>query len=358
MWNERQLGFTFFVHIHHHVGHNYSIVKPDGYFKWNKMSTIYQNWEYAYHKGEQQIFSIKPDANLALPKTLFKYYALSEHSVDAITHFYIYASHPNQLNDSFDCSENILDFASCPEINLKCMCGELYNQGLLLFGGLQGLRENAPHIFKLLCYKKIGIISLCQERTNPQMWANYANNDGFCVEFYHEAFPFAHNGPFPMHYVEKYEQVRVEYNIQECLLVQTNVKTKDWENEHEWRILASNPEDLDFEFYERNGMKSKIFNQGDEHDRKLRYPLSAIRSITLAKGFLIDSVVRFYQVSANEHELVLIDSPLKESLLNMLSNPKYKFIVQIAFHNKQDKMELCPVCIIHISDKTYRIIKL
>lgn len=323
-----------------------------------KKMTNYQTWIYSYRKNLESMFTVTTSTNIPIPQTLFKYYALSDNNIDAVTNFYLYASHPYQLNDPLDCSDKLLDFSSCSIDDLKSLYSVLYQQFLNIYGEINALKAVASSHFTTLFFRKIGIISLCNNGINPILWANYAKGNGFCVEFNHQKLSFAHCGPFPMHYVDSLSPVIVNNNVGDAALIQTNVKLSCWSKEQEYRILAISPEGLDFATYETGNVKSKTFNFGDEHNRKLRYPACAIKTIILAEKFINDSDTRIYQVSTDEYEIVLINSPLKERLLTMLSNPKFPSAIKIAFREKNGVIKLCAIQIYHISEKTYRIIEI
>jgi hypothetical protein len=320
--------------------------------------TTYQQWKYFYNSGKEPMFNIQPNEKYLIPPTLFKYYSLSEYNIDAVTHFYLYASHPNQLNDPTDCSKNLLDFSSCSENDLQAIYTIFFEKYHDIYGNIEELRKASPHYFTTILFRKIGIISLCREGNNPILWANYAKGNGFCVEFIHQNIFFPHCGPFPIHYVESLTPIIINNNVGDATLIQTNVKSLFWSQEHEFRILALNPEGLDFKTYEEGNIESEEFNIGDEHNRKLRYPVSAINSIILADGFLHDKDTRFYQVATNEFELVIINNPLKEKILRMLSCPKFTFKTKVTYLEPNGTIGLCTIKLYHLNEHTYRIIEL
>lgn len=172
------------------------------------MGISYQGWQY-YFDSARGIESWRIEPEVPKPESLFKYYALTENSVNALTNMYLYASHPNQFNDPTDCAASLLDFSNAPNDDLKSLYKPLYEQFLGEFGET-GLRQRAGKDFKLLGYKKMGIISFSPSGTDASMWGNYARNNGFCVEFDYHTFPFKYYGPFPIHYVDHLESVKIK----------------------------------------------------------------------------------------------------------------------------------------------------
>lgn len=319
------------------------------------MTMEYQKWKYIYCKNSKELYSVVPNQKIQIPETLFKYYALSENSIDALTGFYVYATHPNQLNDPTDCYDGIMDFSKTGEEDLHALYDFGYNNMLDIYGK-EGLAEASPDYYKILAYSHLGIISLCDNCKNPVMWANYAQNNGFCIEFDYSQFHFQCYGPFPIHYVDNIETINIDRNIAVATLVQTNVKLKQWEYENEFRILVSNPIGTSFELYDNNGILDRTYNIGGEHNRKFRYPLSAIKSVILPIRFLKDKDTRFYQVWSNEYEIVLINSTLKEKVLNLLSNQNFAPQIKLARIGNNGHFSLFEIRIFHNQDKTYRVI--
>ena len=80
-----------------------------------------EGWEYSYNRDSQEIFNIVPDPETRKwnprPRTFFKYYGMSKNSVDALTGLYVYASHPNQLNDPLDCDAKIVRIDSREDVD-------------------------------------------------------------------------------------------------------------------------------------------------------------------------------------------------------------------------------------------------
>lgn len=226
---------------------------------------------------------------------------MSSNGVEALTGLYVYASHPNQLNDSIDCYPYLLDFSETTEEELEAVYAPLYEEVLAGCGGdINLLRLTTPEYFALFIGRKFGVVSLSQDNVNVSLWNNYTDSRGYCVEFDVGSFPFHNFGPFPIHYVDELNPIKIDKNIGVAFLIQTNVKTDDWEKEKEWRMLVANPDGFDFSTYENDGSYSQRFKCADEHNRKMKYPLRAIKSITLGERFFRASSIRCYPISDDE----------------------------------------------------------
>lgn len=276
------------------------------------MGEYYHGWKYdARPKDNQLSFKVIPPSEMKCD-SFFKYYALNDNSVDALTKCYVYASHPNQFNDSVDCNSKILNFETAQVRDLQGLYGEYYSRFLEYYGGEDMLKLHASEHFKEVAYRHIGIVSLAPQNDNAYLWHVYAQDgQGFCVEFDVDKFPFKYYGPNPIQYVDKLSQFGVDGNVQTALFVQTNVKTKTWEKEEEWRLLVSNPEGIDFNSWGEDGTLNLQSNFGDEHNRKMRYPLAAIKSVTLGAHFFRSPSIRCYPVTEEEFECVFLDDTEK-----------------------------------------------
>ncbi len=318
----------------------------------------YQGWQYAGQKnGDVMNFDVKPSEDKEIPDSFFKYCSLNEKSVEALTRCYVYASHPNQLNDSVDCNSQILDFQTASQEDLKSFYGaELYPKYLEVYGNEQNLRSNMHEHFKLVSYNHIGIVSLSTRNDSIYFWNSYAQSgQGFCIEWDVRNFPFRYFGPFPVHYVDKITPFKVHSNIPTALLIQTNVKTKDWESEQEWRLLVSNPMGLDFNSWDDDGSYSQQYNFGGEHNRKMKYPIEAIKSVTLGERFFRSPNIRQYPITNDEREVVFLSKKetLRCRVLDFLSSV---YLCAYQIKNELGAIHVQPIEVVKIQSRVYRII--
>lgn len=274
-----------------------------------------------------------------------------------MTRLYIYASHPNQLNDSVDCFPYLLDFSGTSEKELKAIYVSFYDQVLASCGkNLNLLRQTTSEYFALFMGRKFGVVSLSQDNVNVSLWNNYTDSKGYCVELDVNDFPFKNYGPFPIHYVNELNPVKIDRNLGVAFLIQTNVKTEDWKEEKEWRMLVANPEGLDFSSYESDGSYSQRFGSPDEHDRKMKYPLQAVKSITLGERFFRASNIKCYPISDGEQEVVFLDEKerLRCKLLDFVQGKTFKLFM---LENNLGTLSAYPVQIVKLQNRVYRIIK-
>ena len=318
----------------------------------------YQRWKYnATCEQNKMAFDVVPFETISKPGTFFKYYSVNENNVEALTNYYVYATHPNQFNDSVDCNSQILDFKTASDKDLQTLYEGFYNQFLDLCGSEEALKDYAASVFKTIAYRKVGLVSLATNNDSIYFWNPYAESGrGFCVEWDVEKFPFQKYGPFPIHYVDKIERFEVRNNVMTSLLIQTNIKTKDWENEHEWRLLVSNPPGVDFNSWENDGSCSEIYKFGDESNRKMKIPIEAVKSVTLGERFFRSPYIRCYNITSGEGEIVFLNNKketLRCKVLNFLAAKK---IETKLIANNLGVLVSKNVEIVQLENRIYRII--
>lgn len=247
-----------------------------------KYISSYNGWSYEYDSESNQ-YNIIPNEKIETPPTLFKYYPLSEYSVDALIHSYLYASHPNQLNDWFDCCPEMIVYDN-PEIirrqltEIEYNCSQLTDDELIKSDYiLQGVRRGLWYTM----YSKIGIVSFTKDPWNLLMWSHYSQNQGICVEYDYSQFPFDYYGPFPINYQPAIQEIHLsDTDFRVAVAMQFNIKHERWKYENEWRIIAKAPAGLDMELFG----EPEIEKYGGA-ERKFRYPVSAIKNIGLGFYF-------------------------------------------------------------------------
>lgn len=306
-------------------------------------------------KGNHDII---PNKDVLRPKTFFKYYALTDNSVDALTNMYIYATHPNQFNDPFDCNEKLIEFDSWEDIELLWEKREWFDNIKKCYPCLEDACRFSAKVFKTLIYRKLGLVSLAPIYNNYLMWALYAQNSGFCVEFDVSQFPFRHFGPFPINYVKE-----IPYPIHIsitggsiAMLIQSNVKNSWWKYEDEWRLYIPNPNGFDMKSF---GEDAEQFNQFGEHDRKFKYPLAALRSVILGKSFfdkLLTNPTSLFEIDVICHP----EENLKEKkVLDFLANLQRdkEFVIKIMHPYSFSDCIFIPIQIVKYSENKYRIVE-
>lgn len=324
-------------------------------------------WEYSYNRDSQDIFNIVPDPETRQrhprPRTFFKYYGMSKHSVDALTGLYVYASHPNQLNDPLDCDAKIVRIDSREDVDALFEGCATYNDLLDKFGSEDSVYEFSSDAFKELSFRKQGILGLTATCKNQVLWSYYTNNEGFCLEFDVNEFHFQTSGPFPIHYMKDLLSISTKVcGMQLAALVQVNEKKECWKHENEWRMLVFSPDGLDMQAYGKDGKRSTKHNFGDEHDRKFRYPLSALKSVTLGINFFNGACI----CAVNDME---IDVRYRHScdvvkVLDFLSDIQLKSgkiqvpAVRYAKHKEAGEMDFIEIIICKTDEMRYRIVEI
>lgn len=263
-------------------------------------------WRYCYKDISDSEVEIKviPNKVRKQPKSLYKLYSLSANSVNSITHTNLYAAHPFQFNDVFDCNINLIDFDDfrINEFFLKHIFTEeqIRMQRIKGSGGLDQIVKINLHE---IIYRKWGILSMTNNPYNILMWSYYNNHEGFCVEFDYSKFPFKYHGPFPINYQKEIVPISVkESGLHLSIIYQTNIKSIKWKHEKEWRIIIdADGEDMISQRYkEISALGGRV--------RLFSYPIEAIKNILLG--------IRFFEY--NE----IKSSDLKTYKFNLSSNSK------------------------------------
>lgn len=274
------------------------------------------NWIYKFDPVTG--FEIIPNEPHEKPKVLSKLYSLNHNSVDALINQYVYATHPWQLNDLFDCNEELLNFDD--ETVVRNILKNIIPKDKLN----KRIRENFNNLkvlvqrnFREITYRKWGIFSMTGNPNNVLMWSYYGNNKGFCIEFDITQFPFEYYGPFPINYQPELKALSIkEIGVQIGVLAQCNLKDKIWEHESEWRLMIVKPKGQDLK-----SPAFKFLKDLGGHDRRYHYPITAIRSIALANKFFEPDEIK--DVNNTELEINLYeDIEYKSLVLNFISDHK------------------------------------
>ena len=283
-------------------------------------------------------------------QSFYKYYALSKNSVDALTHLYIYASHPSQFNDPLDCAADLITF---DDINsIKNLWNSLYPEmSELCHSDIQSIEYFSNAAYKTILYLKWGVLCLSKVNDDLSMWSAYCNHKGFCLEFDIAKFPFKTTGPFPINYQEKLKSCSIRNtSVQLATIVQTNVKRKCWEHEKEWRLLIEAPKDFYLEPFGVMAASLKN-NMSGFHDRKFKYPVRCLKSICLGVDFFhgIHYVVTNYEIE------YIAEDTLQNDVLAFLARTKIPTYVLGVFGLDVIKRR---IEVIQIRQNAYRIVYL
>lgn len=313
----------------------------------------YCGFKYGYDKEEGYV--IIPNRKIKPPSTYFKYYSLNNNSVDALTKMYVYATHPKQFNDPFDCNEKLIKFDTWKDV--QNLWENLYEKFRNTYSSLDTACEESNKAYWNILYKKLGLVSFVSGCDNYQMWALYAQNNGFCLEFDISKFPFLHYGPFPINYTENIPgPVHIgDVGGNLAMLIQTNIKNVWWNYEDEWRLYVPNPIGFDLKYF-GNEYETSIYNRGDEHDRKFRYPIDALKGVILGPKFFDKLVAN--PVSLDEMDVVCCpDKLLEYNVLDFLARITEKVEVEIKLAHLSDfsHYEFIPIHIMKYTNRNFRI---
>lgn len=310
------------------------------------MNIYGRNYEY---KSEQGLFFVDgKDGSETRGQSFYKYYSLEEYSVDALSHLYLYATHPNLFNDPLDCAEELIHFndMQCiqifwdelyPAIESACCSNE------------EEMKFITQKAYKTYLYMKWGIVCLSRKYDDLSMWASYSNHKGFCVEFDFTNFPYRTTGPFSINYQKSLTSINVkDVSVQLATLLQTNVKQDCWKHEEEWRLLVEQPSEFYFEPFGdfATTIKSEF---PDYHDRKLKYSIRNIKSVTLGLKFFsgLNCIIKDLE---NEY---VTNNELQNKVLSFLSLSRIPtYVLDV------DKFQIIrtPIKIVQIRNNTYRIL--
>ncbi|MBC8486854.1 MAG: DUF2971 domain-containing protein [Bacteroidetes bacterium] len=132
-----------------------------------------------------------------------------------------------------------------------------------------------------------GIFSLTADPVNILMWSYYSKNSGFIVQYDIKELKKIYCpseiilGPFQINYQNKILPILFDTkNIILFFLYLTNIKSKRWQHENEWRMIfgRENMETPGIELQEN-------LNRSTLNDRKFRLQPKTINKIILGKNF-------------------------------------------------------------------------
>jgi hypothetical protein len=252
------------------------------------------------------------------PASVYKYYALNENNCVALEKNYVYGSHPKQLNDSFDCSHDILSSQGITEAVKDRVPFTLEKKD-----PKEIRRIAAEEIYSLF-----GIFSTTTKCDNLPMWAHYTNNEGFCIEFNYSKFSKKFHGPFPLKYASQI-CAATDCGIHEMLLRSSTIKFLDWKYEDEWRFLLE--------------CRTGMFNS---NNRKFSYPAEAIKRIILGQQFFHSEEIYFNE-NGSLNVVLKKNIAMKLLLLNILFERNIKLFLMLEFS----------LPFLGIKDRSYHLIK-
>ncbi len=236
-----------------------------------------------------------------IPTELCHYYNISPNSVNSLVCNYLYASHPFEFNDPFDCNKDLISFDNVAIDDILVLNNELFPKdyliGLFESNKLEDRNKLNSHLTWLLfnvIYMKLGIFCMTDNYESMEMWTYYANHRGFVIKFDLAQFTFDSWGPFPINYTNDFE--KIDYSILKTgsFIYQSNIKAQCWDHESEWRLLIYGPD----------VMKVPFRDLPQAHNRKFYYNPTAIKEIILGYSFF--ELNEYIQESSDEEKQVVI----------------------------------------------------
>jgi len=319
-------------------------------------SHSFNGWHYKVNpdfKNQSDLYDIKADKHPILPTELFHYYKIDKNSVDSLLNNYIYANHPREFNDPFDCNRDLVSFESTSlDDVIKLNNGvfpvdkikTLYNSDdpkdkFDLYNDLLFLLYNVT-------YMKLGIFCMTNNDSNMGMWSYYTNHRGFVLKFNLSKLPENHWGPFPINYTNEFKRIDYSKFKNSSFLYQSNIKAKCWEPENEWRLF----------FWGPNVMKIPGQNPPKAHDRIFFYDPKTIDEVILGYNFFESNEYDLDKSNFEIHHIRLRKNvKLKRKMLKFIIMNKHK--VSIINIKKESSSDLSsrPVELIRISSNKYII---
>lgn len=215
-------------------------------------------------------WNIKYSNSVILPKTLVKYYSANEFGFKVLKEGKIWATHPFDFNDPFDCSIHLWDIETFPFEETKSILNEF------LPGGFPSDADvyNTRNVYLDIMLRFIGIYCLNEKKKSDLFWGYYSNHKGFSIEFNSEILNLVFgNVPFKIEYkdLEITDKIIMNpgfsaYELYPKILRWVTLKKKDWIHENEWRYLFF---DIDL----------------GNTNRERPFPLTAINEIVLGNKF-------------------------------------------------------------------------
>ncbi|MHA7112522.1 DUF2971 domain-containing protein [Sunxiuqinia elliptica] len=229
---------------------------------------------------------------ISLPKELLKFYLCNENSIKVLKNQEIWASHPSQLNDPFDCSIELWEDNSFNNELLKDYLKEINNDNNFLSASPFRIKKEILGTLQAL----LGIYCLTETETDQQdlFWGYYNNHEGFAIKYDIDKLSKAWGNPFLVEYCNDLETQRILVRFPKShaanedilkifyprLLRWATIKKRKWGHENEWRYV----------FFDC--CYSPISNEGNQHTRLKSLPSNSINEIILGFAFFRDHINR------------------------------------------------------------------
>lgn len=287
---------------------------------------------FSYIQNYEQLKGTTIEHSLEKPESIFKFYSFSKYSVDSILKGYFYASHPFDLNDTFDSTKFLmatskkLDF----EYYQKLLQDVFSNEQIEDFYSKDNESDEykgRQYIDKLwdISTNLFGIISTTASEYNLLMWPHYTQEMGFQIKLNSEKLEDSikknltdkedYLGFFPINYCKNLRVIDIsDYTAMYIpIYYVTNVKTDKWKYEEEWRFVVGK-QNMGVP-YSKVGLLPREDYFVQTENRYIKYDLTLIEEITVAHNFF----------NARKFDIKWIDAlNIQISLKDKNTNPEYE----------------------------------
>ena len=303
----------------------------------NIQKITYNNRSYIWdgNKDDFSTFRIENEQPINVPTHVTKYFRISKYSVDALLNNYIYAAHPKELNDPFDCYSKLIDTSEVSNKDVDFVEKKLrikINREFILN---KKNKNNFIEILYELIFGSCGIISVTDAKNqNPSLWANYTNNhQGFSVTYKKEAFRDIAIGPFKVDYVDNLERLKYKSeSFNSLVLWLTLIKSKYWRNEEEWRFIGRGMDTM--------YIPNKHFNKEKELTKNNR-------KLYLLKESVLEVRLGFYFFSYDN----IITNNLNESVVNLNNEKDKELKIKLLRYIKSNEI---PLSYMHLDENEFK----
>lgn len=289
---------------------------------------------------------VKIEHNKEKPEYLYKYYSVTEYSVDALKKNYLYASHPLELNDVLDC--NPLLWITNEEVSFLKFKKILFPDNTNIDELKELYEHDKEHNFRFYCNgvwnalsNLYGIISLTENKNCPLMWPHYTQEKGFQLRFKtssliegikNENDGNVFKGLNPINYTEELSAINLNDFKQPHIAAyyMMNIKNSKWSYEDEWRIIVSKSQ-MGVPF-SKGGWLLRDDYKTDKENRYANYGVNQVIDITLGSSFFN---TRDYNISKIGNKKFLVK--MKDVSENWNSENQLNFLNFIE-SNFQDKI--------------------
>jgi len=142
--------------------------------------------------------------------SLFLYRKIDDNTIDALTHNYLWFSHPSQLNDPLDC--------------------RFY----------ENITNDDDDMLKILKEVRVRCLSISNEAYNSLLWGHYADGSrGIEIEYELDIEKLVKSGIY-LNKIEYSKALRPENTMPEYIDYGKSyfAKTQEWQYENEWRLIT------------------------------------------------------------------------------------------------------------------------